>query len=84
MPGSGIPGNATAKRYADMLAEFSNCTPLIIPARGDNYDFEELLDHFDGIMLTGGRANIEPIIITVRHFQMMSQLIQTETVPFYH
>ena len=60
MPGSGIPGNVAAKRYADMLAEFSNCTPLIIPARGDDYDFEELLDHFDGIMLTGGRANIEP------------------------
>ena len=60
MPGSGIPSNAAAKRYANMLADFSNCTPLIIPARGDDYDFEELLGHFDGIMLTGGRANIEP------------------------
>ena len=60
MPGSGIPGNAVAKLYADMLADFSNCTPLIIPARGEDYDFEKLLDNFDGIMLTGGRANIEP------------------------
>ena len=42
MPGSGIPGNVTAKRYADALAEFSNCTPLIIPARPVNYDFEEV------------------------------------------
>ena len=60
MPGSRIPGNVAAKRYTDMLTAHSNCTPLIIPAIGKDYNFEELLNHFDGIMLTGGRANIEP------------------------
>ena len=60
MPGSGIMGNVAAKRYTDSLAAFANCTPLIIPAKESNYDFEALLDHFDGIMLTGGRANVEP------------------------
>jgi len=60
MPGSGIDANVAAKRYTDAIARFSNCTPLVIPARGEEYDFDELLDNFHGIMLTGGRANIEP------------------------
>ena len=60
MPGSRIPGNVAAKRYTDMLATYSNCTPLVIPARGEEYDFDELLGNFHGIMLTGGRANVEP------------------------
>ena len=52
--------NASGKRNSDGLFEFSDCIPLIIPPLGKNCDFNQLLDHFDGIFLTGGRANIEP------------------------
>ena len=60
MAGNQTLANTSAKRYIDSLKAFSNCLSLIIPALGDAYDFDQLLDKFDGILLTGGRANIEP------------------------
>ena len=60
MSGSPVLSNAAGKRYIDSLMEFSNCIPLIIPAHANSDETDKLLDNFDGIFLSGGRANVEP------------------------
>ena len=60
MSESPVLSNASGKRYIDSLVKFSNCIPLIIPASANTSDIESLLDNFDGIFLSGGRANVEP------------------------
>ena len=60
MAGNQTLANTSGKRYIDSLGTFANCIPLIIPARWNAYNFDDLLDMFDGILLTGGRANVEP------------------------
>lgn len=47
-------------KYLRAAAELTGCVPIIIPAVGDNVSFSCLLDCLDGIMLTGGRPNVEP------------------------
>jgi len=58
--GNQMAAHSVGQRYVESLEAFSNCLPVVIPARADHYDFKELLSHFDGIVLTGGRANVEP------------------------
>ena len=55
-----IPAHTSGKRIIDSLVTFADCIPLIIPARADASDTSSLLDNFDGIFLSGGRANVEP------------------------
>ncbi len=52
--------HATSDKYVRTLAEGSNVMPMLIPALGDLHDFDEIVQRIDGLMLTGGRANIEP------------------------
>ncbi|MGR3452977.1 gamma-glutamyl-gamma-aminobutyrate hydrolase family protein [Pseudooceanicola sp.] len=42
------------------VAEVSGCLPLLIPADPRFVSVEELLDCFDGFVLTGGRPNVHP------------------------
>ena len=44
----------------DALIEFADCVPMILPALGSSCDVHKFLAHIDGLVLTGGRANIEP------------------------
>lgn len=60
MPPVGYPAHYSAKRYIDSVNKYSGCIAVQIPSAVDDYDFDELLSYFDGILLTGGRANIEP------------------------
>ncbi|NKC15141.1 MAG: hypothetical protein GKR94_24005 [Gammaproteobacteria bacterium] len=54
------PAYASSAKNVDALLEFSGCIPLLVPAAGDRLDAEELVEHIDGLLLTGGRANVEP------------------------
>ena len=47
-------------KYLRAAAELTGCVPIIIPAVGRDVSFNCLLGHLDGIMLTGGRPNVEP------------------------
>jgi len=47
-------------KYVRSLMRGANVTPMLIPALGDLYDFEEIVHRIDGLALTGGRANVEP------------------------
>ncbi|WP_375691038.1 gamma-glutamyl-gamma-aminobutyrate hydrolase family protein [Pseudooceanicola sp. LIPI14-2-Ac024] len=42
------------------VAEVSGCMPLLIPADPRYVSIDELLDTFDGFVLTGGRPNVHP------------------------
>ncbi len=52
--------HSTGKRYVDSVMNFSKVIPILIPACISNNDLRALLAKIDGVVLTGGRANIEP------------------------
>jgi putative glutamine amidotransferase len=60
MPGSKFTAHVSGMRYIESLNKFSNCLGVLIPSLGADYDYAELAQRFDGILLTGGRANVEP------------------------
>jgi putative glutamine amidotransferase len=47
-------------RYITSVLETCAAVPIAIPAFGDDHDVDGLLAHLDGVILTGGRSNIEP------------------------
>ena len=51
---------STGKRYVNSVIEFSNVLPILIPNCITQNELEELLNIIDGVVLTGGRANVEP------------------------
>ena len=70
-PVVGVIGNAHAiegkfntqlvgKRNLRAVAEVAGALPLMFAASPDITDIEALLDTVDGILLTGGRANVHP------------------------
>jgi putative glutamine amidotransferase len=60
MPGSKFTAHVSGRRYIASLVKFSKCIAVQIPSLGEDYDYADLVERFDGIMLTGGRANVEP------------------------
>lgn len=44
----------------EAIARVSGCIPLIVPAIPDYASVEDLMVHFDGFVLTGGRPNVHP------------------------
>jgi len=54
------PQHLTADTYVRALVDSTDVTPMLIPALGEASDFAAVAARLDGLMLTGGRANIEP------------------------
>ena len=52
--------HSTGLRYVDAVKKFTNGIPILIPSYINNEDLDQLLSKIDGLVLTGGRANIEP------------------------
>src|SRR5258705_12752901 len=48
------------EEYLRGVIDGAECAPVLIPAFGDLYDVEDLLDRFDGLLLTGSLSNVEP------------------------
>ena len=44
----------------DAVHTVANCVPVIIPAIAERLDAEDFVERIDGLLLTGGRANVEP------------------------
>ena len=69
-----IEAQMTGKRSIEAVAEVADCTPLLIPGLCDSVDVADLLDVLDGVVLTGGRANVHPRFygeeLTEKHGQM--------------
>lgn len=51
---------SSGDKYIRAAAEGAGAVPVLIPAIGKTLDTAALLRNLDGILLTGGRANIEP------------------------
>ncbi len=47
-------------KYVRAVAEVSRCTPLMIPSMIDALHLDQLLDPFDGILMTGAVSNVHP------------------------
>jgi putative glutamine amidotransferase len=64
----------TGRRNIDAVANVADCTPLLIPALPDAVPVGDLLAALDGVVLTGGRANVHPRHygeeLTERHGEM--------------
>ena len=52
--------HSTGLRYVNAVSKFSNAIPILIPSYIKGKDLDLLLKKIDGIVLTGGRANVEP------------------------
>lgn len=50
----------TGRRNVDAVAAIADCTPLLIPSLPDAVCVGDLLEALDGVVLTGGRANVHP------------------------
>ncbi len=47
-------------KYTRAVAEAALCTPVMIPSMVDVLNLDALLDHFDGIVMTGAVSNVHP------------------------
>ena len=52
--------HATAAKNIEAVERFAGCIPLMLPALGDRLEVESFVERIDGLVLTGGRANVEP------------------------
>lgn len=52
--------HATGERNIQSLLRMINCIPVLLPPVGSDMDVAELVSRADGVLLTGGRANVEP------------------------
>ena len=52
--------HATGSNCVESVEQFSECVPIILPALADRIEVESFAARIDGLLLTGGRANIEP------------------------
>jgi putative glutamine amidotransferase len=52
--------HCVGEKYLTAVAEAADALPLIVPAFGEQLEFEVLLDRCDGVLLTGSPSNVEP------------------------
>ena len=52
--------HATGARSVHSLLKMVDCIPLLLPPVGAAMNIDDLVSRLDGVLLTGGRANIEP------------------------
>jgi putative glutamine amidotransferase len=52
--------HCVGEKYIAAVAEGAQAVPVLIPSLGDGMEARELLEDFDGILLTGSASNIEP------------------------
>lgn len=52
--------HSAGDKYLRAVAEVADCLPVVIPAMADALDLEALLDHLDGVLLTGAVSNVHP------------------------
>ena len=55
------PFHCVGEKYLMAVAEAADALPVVVPSLGaDGLDLDELLRHFDGVLLTGSPSNVEP------------------------
>jgi len=56
----GHHSHRTGDRYVTAVHDVAGALPVLLPALGDVVDVDALLNHIDGVVLTGGVSNVEP------------------------
>ena len=57
---SGFLFHSLGDKYVRALAEVSKTLPVMIPSMIDVLNLDALLDHFDGVLMTGAVSNVHP------------------------
>jgi putative glutamine amidotransferase len=57
---AGFMYHSIGDKYVRAVAEAAQCTPVMIPSMIDALEIDALLDHFDGILMTGAVSNVHP------------------------
>ena len=52
--------HSVGQRYVNAVMQFSGVIPTLIPTCMSKKDLKDYITQIDGVLLTGGRANIEP------------------------
>ncbi len=52
--------HGSGENYIRAVADGAGAVPFLVPALGAETDEPALIGHLDGLLLTGGRANVEP------------------------
>jgi putative glutamine amidotransferase len=52
--------HCVGEKYINAVAQGADAIPVLIPSLGDGIGLDELLNRFDGILLTGSHSNVEP------------------------
>ncbi|MEC7490741.1 MAG: gamma-glutamyl-gamma-aminobutyrate hydrolase family protein [Pseudomonadota bacterium] len=60
IPAHSLAQHGAGERYIRGVFAGAGAVPVVIPALAGDYDFVDLAGRLDGLMLTGGRANVEP------------------------
>lgn len=56
----GMPNHAASDTYVRATDNVVRAVPVLLPANGSTCDIATLLEHLDGIILTGSRSNVHP------------------------
>jgi len=54
------PFHMVGEKYATAIRDGADALPFLVPALGDSIDAAAVLQHVDGILLTGSASNVEP------------------------
>lgn len=60
LPHHSLAQHGSGERYIRAVSVGAGAVPMVIPALADEFDYVDLAARIDGLMLTGGRANVEP------------------------
>jgi putative glutamine amidotransferase len=52
--------HVVANQYTDAVSRAAEAMPLLVPAVGDVLHIDDILDRFDGLLITGSPSNVEP------------------------
>jgi len=52
--------HSVAEKYIVTAAEHAGTVPFLVPALAEHLPVVEILERFDGLLLTGSRSNVEP------------------------
>lgn len=48
------------EKYIAAVSDAAGAVPLLVPALGDRIAVADIVEHLDGLLLTGSRSNVEP------------------------
>jgi putative glutamine amidotransferase len=54
------PAYYLTQKYVDPVVDIMECLPMVLPPLGNRIEIADVLDHIDGLLLTGSPSNIEP------------------------